>query len=103
MNRKQTQQPPSPPAPGSAFRELTADDVVAAENKGYDHGRRHGYEECMEEMRRLRDAAWSIIIHRHTAEDWLWQNVANAVNDFDAKAQRVNAPNNSVTGAGGVP
>lgn len=82
-----------PQAPGSALRPLTADDVIAAENKGYDHGRRHGHQECLEELRRLRDAAWSIIKHRHTAEEWQWQNLANAVNDFDAKEQRLNTPN----------
>lgn len=80
-------------AENATLRALTADDVTAAENKGYDHGRRHGQEECLEELRRLRDAAWSIIKHRHVAEEWQWENLANAVNAFDAKDQRLRSPN----------
>lgn len=48
----------------STLRPLTADDVTAAENKGYDHGLRHGREEVadkLEAYERLKEAVlWAL-------------------------------------------
>lgn len=51
--------------PCSAPRALTADDVVAAENKGYDHGLRHGREEAAETIEGLRRTLRTVLASAH--------------------------------------
>lgn len=35
----------------------------------------------------LHSHARALILHRHTAPEWMWENLANAVNRYDAARQ----------------
>ncbi len=58
---KQSALSPSAGVAGSAFREITPEDITTESNKAYDLGRKHGKAELMDDIERARTIALRLV------------------------------------------